>query len=116
DRAVIAQNYQYKGISFELLLRYLLRFLVQDVIKEETIPYIANLVIFAEQRHLNALKILRRISSSTKLTQKLIENLPFDKFLKTTADALFDNDPTMKRITEEIRRNLAPERSKELPS
>ncbi|CAF2094339.1 unnamed protein product [Rotaria magnacalcarata] len=115
DRAVIAQNYQYKGISFELLLRYLLRFLVQDVIKEETIPYIANLVIFAEQRHLNALKILRRISSSTKLTQKLIENLPFDKFLKTTADALFDNDPTMKRITEEIRRNLAPERSKELP-
>lgn len=116
DRAVIAVNYQYKGISFELLLRYLLRFLVQDVIKEETIPYISKLVTFAERRHLNALKILRRISSSTKLTQKIIENPEFDKFLKTTADALFDNDPTMKRIIEEIRQNLTPERAKELPS
>ncbi|CAF4645813.1 unnamed protein product [Rotaria sp. Silwood1] len=113
DQAVAQENLQYKGISFELLLRYLLRFLVQDFVKGPTIPYISKIVHYAEQRHLNALKILRKISSSPDMKQGLKNNIELNEFLTTKAPALFASDPRMKKIIEQIRQNLAPEQQYE---
>lgn len=116
DRAAASERSQYKGISFELLLRYLLRFLVQDLIKEQTIKYLPKIVEFAEQRHINALKILRKISSSAKMIPHLLKSQELTEFLRNTADALFDNDRKMKNIVEEIRQNLIPTEQKESSS
>ncbi|CAF3698297.1 unnamed protein product [Rotaria sordida] len=113
DRAIAQGTLQYRGISFELLLRYLLRFLVQDFVKKQTIPYIPKIITYAEQRHLNALKILRKISSSPDMKQDLRNNSELKEFLTTKANALFASDPRMKNIIEQIRQNLAPEHQDE---
>ncbi|CAF4311333.1 unnamed protein product [Rotaria sp. Silwood2] len=109
DRAVAQGNSQYKGISFELLLRYLLRFLVQDFVKKQMIQYIPKIITYVEQRHLNALKILRKCSSSPEMKQNLTNNFELNEFLTTKANALFASDPRMKKIIDQIRQNLAPE-------
>jgi hypothetical protein len=114
NRAVAQSTRKYKGISFERLLRYLLRFLVQDVVKKQTITYISKIVDYAKDRQLYALKILRRISSSPEMKQDLINDLQLKEFLENEANILFDSNPRMKKIIDQIRRNLAPEQPKEL--
>ncbi|CAF1266080.1 unnamed protein product [Rotaria sordida] len=115
DRAVAEGSMQYKGISFELLLLYLLRFLTQDFFKKQTLPYISKIVTYAEQHHLYALKILCKISSSPDMKQDLKNNFELNEFLTTKANFLFGTDPRMKKIIEQIRQNLTSEQEKELP-
>jgi hypothetical protein len=101
-------NHKYKGISFELLLRYLLRFLLQDSVKEETLPYVSKIVDYAQKHHLYALKILRKISINPKLRDNLLKNVQLEQFLKTGANDLYSVNPKMYKIVEDIRRNLVP--------
>lgn len=101
-------NYKYKGISFDMLLHYLLRFLVQDFIKEKTIPYISQIVIYAEHNHLDALKILRKISTNPELTDDLLKNKDLKEFLETNADIKYGANEKMYKVVKDIRQNLAP--------
>ncbi|CAF4031103.1 unnamed protein product, partial [Rotaria sp. Silwood1] len=110
DRAFVQGNLKYEGISFERLLCYLLRLLDHDFVKKQTLPYIPKIVTYAEERHLNALKILRKISSSQDMKQDLRNNFELNEFLTTKASCLFASDPMMKKIIEQIRQNLLPGR------
>ena len=112
DQAVAQRTDQYKGIPFERLLHNLLRFLIQDVVKKQAIPYIPKIVTYAKAHNLNALKILRRISSSPDLKEDLINNAELSKFL-SEADIIFASNSGMKKILSQIRLNLAPEQQKE---
>ena len=109
DQAVDQEDRRYKGISFDRLLHFLLRFLDQDVFKEQMVSYISKIVFYAHERHLYALKILRKISSSPHMKQHLIDNVQLNAFLKNEADILFASDSKMKSIINLIRQNLAPE-------
>ena len=109
DQAVDQVDRIYKGISFDRLLHFLLRFLDQDFFKEQMVSYISKIVSYAKDRHLYALKILRKISSSPDMKQHLIANVELNEFLKNEADDLFVSDSKMKSIINLIRQNLAPE-------
>jgi hypothetical protein len=113
DQTVNQEDRQYKGISFERLLHFLLRFLDQDVFKKQMVSYISKIVSYAKDRHLYALKILRKISSSPDMKQHLIANVELNEFLKNEADILFGSDSKMKSIINLIRQNIAPEQKKE---
>ena len=111
ERALMNPMRQYKGISFERLLRYLFRFLNQDFIKQHTIAYISTLVTLAGQHHFYALKILRRISSSPAMKNALLENEQLVSLINRDAVILFDTNPKMKSLIVQIRDSLFPEQS-----
>ena len=108
DRAIAQDNQQYKGISFERLLCFLLRFLVQDSIKKETLPYISQIINYAKNSHLYALKILRKMSTSPDIQKLLLKNTDLERFLKREADNLYKINPKWYKYIENIRQNLAP--------
>jgi len=108
NQAVNQSNKKYKGISFDTLLRYLHRFLVQDFIKQATLPYISQIVDYAKNHSLYALKILRKISTSSKIKNDLLANAKLEQFLKNDADILYGVNERMYKIIKDIRQNLAP--------
>ncbi|UJR25085.1 hypothetical protein I4U23_006446 [Adineta vaga] len=79
DQAVAHERKQYKGISFDLLLCYLYRFLLQDGVKTETVPYISQITQYATGGDLTALKVandlFNRESKMYKYVQDIRENL-----------------------------------------
>jgi hypothetical protein len=99
---------KYKGIPFDTLLHYLLRFLVQDFIKEATLPYISQIVDYAKLQHLYPLKILLKISTSPKLKDNLSKDTYLKNFLDKDANTIYSANATMYRIVQYIRQNLAP--------
>jgi len=112
NQAAKPPDYKYKGISFDKLLNFLLRFLVQDFIKEETLPYISKIVDYAKHYNLYALKILRRISTSPKAKEGLSKDkdAALTQFLKTDAENLYGNgvNEKMYKVVKDINQNLAP--------
>ena len=108
DQAEKQTGHTFKGISFNTLLDYLLRFLVQDFIKQETILYVSQIVKYAEHYHLYALKILRRISTAPHLIKELTKNADLKRFLETDADNLYRSNEKMYKVIKSIRENLTP--------
>jgi hypothetical protein len=106
DRAVAQETHQYKGISFERLLCYLLRFLVQDTIKAQTVLYVSQIIDYAKSRHIYALKILRKLSTSPDIQKLLLQNANLEGFLKTDADHIYKPNQKMYKYIEDIRQNL----------
>ena len=99
----------YKGISFNLLLRYLFRFLIQDLVKREAIKHLPELVAYARKQEFYALRIIYRISTYSKLKDDLAKSVELKSFLDTDAKILFEPNPAMKKLHEQIQMNLAPE-------
>ncbi|CAF1542333.1 unnamed protein product [Adineta ricciae] len=107
NRAVVHESKQYKGISFGLLLCYLHRFLTQDGVKKETLPFVSQIVQYARDGELIALKILRRISTDPWTRSELTANTDFDRLINTDTN-LFHAESRMHKYIEDIRRNLQP--------
>ena len=108
DQAAKQHDQIYKGISLDTLLRYLYRFLVQDFIKRETLPYLSRIIDYARSLHKYALKILRRLTMDLKFQKELGENQDLKQFLDHDADLRYTKNSTMYPIITEIRQNLKP--------
>ena len=106
DRAFANPKKEFKGISFNRLLRYLFRFLAQDVVKSQTITYVSELVTFARNFHIYALKILERISSALALKEALLSNEAFRTFFDNDASIQYESNSSMKKLSDQICRNL----------
>ena len=106
DRAFANPKKEFKGISFNRLLRYLFRFLAQDVVKNQTITYVSELVTFARNFHIYALKILERISSALALKEALLSNEAFRTFFDNDASIQYESNSSMKKLSDQICRNL----------
>ncbi|CAF1001962.1 unnamed protein product [Adineta steineri] len=116
DRAIAQEDQRYKGISYERLFCYLLRFLVQDSVKEQTLPYISKIINYAKNRHSYALKILRRMSTNPKIQNDLLKDGDLERFLKIDADNLYGPNSKLYKYIENIRQNLTPIEQKESPT
>ena len=108
NQAEKQSGHAYKGIPFYTLLHSLLRFLVQDFIKKETLPYISQIVQYAKNQDIYPLKILLKISTDPKLCGDLSKNADLKKFLDTDADIIYGSNSNMYNIVKYIRQNLAP--------
>jgi hypothetical protein len=105
-------DHKYKGISFDMLLCYLLRFLVQDFVKKETLPYVSQIVNYAKHPHLydhsDLLKVLRKISTNPDLKNDLLKNDDLKQFLETDASDIYSANEKLYKIIKNIRQNLEP--------
>jgi hypothetical protein len=108
NQAEKQSGHSYKGIAFYTLLHSLLRFLVQDFIKKETLPYISQIVHYAKKQDIYPLKILFKISTNPGLREDLSKNVDLKTFLDTDADLIYGANSTMSTIVKYIRQNLAP--------
>ena len=97
---------EYKGITFELLLRFLLRFTVQDFIKKEVIHHLPKLIKYAENHEIYALQVIRRISFDRDLRIKLSTNKDLEKYLNVTVIDRASVNQKFKEIAEQIKENL----------
>jgi hypothetical protein len=109
NQAVKQEKHKYKGITFDTLLRCLLRsrFLVQDSVKQEVLPYVSQLVGYAKDRNVYALKILRKISTNPDLQEDLLKNVHLKQFIETDAN-IYEVNPRLYKIVKQLRQNLSP--------
>ena len=96
----------YAGISFDVLLRYLYRFLNQHFVKRAMVKYIPDLVQYATNHETTALRILRRISLNPELRQQLVASVELTKFLRDVADVMYRLAVVEHEIVEHIRQSL----------
>ncbi|CAF1676936.1 unnamed protein product, partial [Didymodactylos carnosus] len=106
QKAADSPKRRYNGIPFELLLKSLLTFIEQDVVKKEIIPYIDLIIDYIiQKREFSALKIIRKLSLSTELADILNQNQKLSEILNNPKK-YFDGNEKHNKIIEEIRYQL----------
>lgn len=108
DRAAKNKEYKYKGISLQTLLHYLHRFLIQDFIKRETLPYLSQIITYAKASNEDAVKILRRLTTDSDLLNQLKKDKHFTQFIDKDAEIQFAKTSKLYQIIKDIRENLSP--------
>lgn len=108
DRASKEQEQKYKGISVDTLLHYLYRFLIQDFIKRETLPYLPNIIAYAKALNEYAVKILRRLTTDSEVLDQLRKDQNFKQFVDKDADVRFPKTSRLYPTIVDIRQNVSP--------